>query len=184
MICSLEGKTCGACCWSPRLSRAELRRKLRRHRRQFRATKPRSSLGLLRHELLVRRGLDLIVAPLLIVPVVRGLVSTLLRRRLVCAFAAFLDDARAGSAACCIPMVRKVPTFGSARRFGSCGASDAGLRIISAPEPALSRRPLPAPNGTSGPRPRGWTGMPMVSPLPLSPSTRIETRIERSSTCP
>ncbi len=140
MICSREGKTCGACCWSPRLSRTELRRKLRRHRRQFRSTKPRSSLGLLRHELLVRRGLDLIVAPLLIVPVVRGLVSTLVRRRLVCAFAAFLDDAESRVGCLLHPDgaegadLRERTAFRLLRSFG-CGSPDylcSGARAFEA----------------------------------------------------
>jgi hypothetical protein len=75
------------------LTRAELTEALRRHRRLFGGASSAGALALFWHELRVRRALDVLFAPLLMLPLVGGVVASCLRRRLVCAFAGFLDGA-------------------------------------------------------------------------------------------
>ena len=96
----------------------------------------------------MRRGLDLIVAPLLIVPVVRGLVSNMLRRRLVCAFAAFLDDAESRVGCLLHPDgaegsdLRERTAFRLLRSFG-CGSPDylcLGARAFEAASASSKQR--------------------------------------------
>lgn len=85
-------KTCGACCWGPSVSREGLARRLRRHRALFPSSGLPGPVGLLRHELLARRGLDLLLAPLLWLPVLGSKLRSWFQGRVVCSFLAFLDD--------------------------------------------------------------------------------------------
>jgi len=94
MICSFGQQTCGACCWSPCVSRGELERRLRRHQRLFEGRAPGAlpSMGaLVAHELRARRGADLLWSPLLLLPWIGPRLRGWLSRRAVCAFAAFRD---------------------------------------------------------------------------------------------
>lgn len=95
-LCRFDGHTCGACCWGDAVHPAALRSALRRQTRLFRHFRlsPRMPDGwqLLRHELAARRGLDLFLGCLLLVPVLSAWLRPWLRRRLVCAFLAFEDD--------------------------------------------------------------------------------------------
>jgi hypothetical protein len=91
VICSLGGKTCGACCWGPSVSREDVASRLRRHRDLFRASRLDGRLGLLLHELRARRGLDLLLAPLFLLPCVGAKLRSWFGEKVVCAFVAFLD---------------------------------------------------------------------------------------------
>lgn len=91
MICSLGGKTCGACCWGSGVSRDDIARRLRRHRDLFGAIGAGGRLALLGHELLSRRGLDLLLAPLFLIPYLGAKLRARFGERVVCAFVAFLD---------------------------------------------------------------------------------------------
>jgi len=96
VICSVGGKTCGACCWSGTVSRDVLTARLRRHRglfaRHLNKDQAPHALALLWHELRARRGADLLWAPLLWLPFVGPRLRTRLAARAVCAFAAFRDE--------------------------------------------------------------------------------------------
>lgn len=92
-LCRHDGRTCGACCWGSDIDRAALAKQLARNRRLFhhfnRLSRPVTNLGAFLHELRVRRGLDLLLAPLLWLPIVSSMLRRLMAKRIVCAFAAF-----------------------------------------------------------------------------------------------
>ncbi len=95
MICTLGEKTCGACCFGPGVSRERLTPLLRRHRDLFTRSPEPSRLALLWHELRARRGLDLILGPLLHVPFVGRKLRGWFQERVACAFLAFRDESEA-----------------------------------------------------------------------------------------
>lgn len=98
-LCSLEERTCGACCWGSFMGRHELARHLRRHRRLSkgwrRGRQVPSRIRLIFHELRTRYGLSLFWGVLLKVPGVHRKLQSRLRERMVCPFVAFLDDEEA-----------------------------------------------------------------------------------------
>jgi hypothetical protein len=91
VICSLGDKTCGACCWGPSVSRRDLVRRLRRHRSIFDVSDRPTKWRLFRHELRARRGFDLLLAVLLLVPYVQAKARRRFHAGVVCAFLAFRD---------------------------------------------------------------------------------------------
>jgi hypothetical protein len=91
VICSLGDKTCGACCWGPSVSREELVLRLRRHRTLFESGGRPGAWRLLLHELRARRGFDLLLAVLLLIPWVEKKARRWFQARVVCAFLAFRD---------------------------------------------------------------------------------------------
>jgi hypothetical protein len=141
VICSSGEKTCGACCWSPSLPRADVEKKLRRHRDLFPERGIPSAFGLLWHELRARRGLDLILAPLLWIPLARAWLRARLQARLVCAFVAFRDRSETALGCLLHPersagVDRRPFAFRLLRSF-ACGAPDylcdGALRFEAAP---------------------------------------------------
>jgi hypothetical protein len=103
-LCRSGEHTCGACCWGEALTRPALAEQLGRQTWWFRrlaagdgssAPPSRASrLRLLLFELIVRRGWDLVWAPLLWLPLVGDCLRPWLRRRLCCAFLGYTDDAQ------------------------------------------------------------------------------------------
>ena len=91
-LCRFDGHTCAACCWGeavrPGPLPAALRRQTRLFRR-FRQSRPPGPWQLLLHELTARRGLDLVLGGLLLLPFLGAWLRPWLRRRLVCAFLGF-----------------------------------------------------------------------------------------------
>jgi hypothetical protein len=94
-LCRFDGHTCGGCCWGDAVRPAPLRSALRRQSRLFRRLRPSPGVPdgwqLVRHELAARRGLDLLLACLLCIPVLSAWLRPWLRRHLVCAFLGFED---------------------------------------------------------------------------------------------
>jgi hypothetical protein len=94
-LCRFAGHTCAACCWGDAVRRRGLAASLRRQSRLFRRWFPGPRLpgrvSLLLYELAARGGLDLLLAPLLLVPGLAGRLRAWLKRRTVCAFAGFED---------------------------------------------------------------------------------------------
>jgi hypothetical protein len=92
-LCRFDGHTCAACCWGeavrPVALRAAVRRQTRLARRRFAGPRLPGPAALLRHELAARRGLDLLLGLLLLLPPVAAWLRPRLRRHLVCAFLAF-----------------------------------------------------------------------------------------------
>jgi hypothetical protein len=95
-LCRFGGHTCAACCWGEAVSPAALRSAVRRQTRLFRRRFPGRRLpgwgGLLLHELTARRGVDLLLGCLLLLPPLAAWLRPRLRRRLVCAFLGFERD--------------------------------------------------------------------------------------------
>ena len=133
LICSPGGKTCGACCSGPLVSRESLTRRLRRHKALFKHHLSSRDLpgawSLLWHELRARTGLDLIWAPLLRLPFVSERLRGWLATRVVCSFLAFRDEAEQQVGCLLHPAswarrdVRGRAAFRLLRDVG-CGASD------------------------------------------------------------
>jgi hypothetical protein len=94
-LCRFDGHTCAACCWGEAVRPAALRAALRRQTRLFRqlGPSPPGRWELLRHELAARRGVDLLLGALLLLPVLGAWLRPWLRPRLVCAFLGFEDAA-------------------------------------------------------------------------------------------
>jgi hypothetical protein len=95
-LCRFDGHTCAACCWgeavTPRRLRATLRRQTRLFRRWFAGRHLPGRGRFLLYELLVRRGLNLVWAVLLLLPGLGEWLRPRLKRRLVCAFLGFEDS--------------------------------------------------------------------------------------------
>jgi hypothetical protein len=95
-LCRFDGHTCAACCWGEAVRPATLRSALRRQTRLFRRRFPRGRLPglgpLLHYEVAARRGLDLLLGCLLLLPPLAAWLRPRTQRRLVCAFLAFEDD--------------------------------------------------------------------------------------------
>jgi hypothetical protein len=101
-LCRFDGHTCAACCWGEAVRPGALRAAFRRQTRLFRRfgpTRPPGAWELLRHELAARRGADLLLAALLLVPFLGAWLRPWLRRRLVCAFLGY-EDAGARRVGC------------------------------------------------------------------------------------
>jgi hypothetical protein len=94
-LCRFESHTCAACCWGeavpPSRLRATLRRQTRLFRRWFPGPRLPGRVRFLLYELLVRRGLDLFWAVLLLLPGLGDWLRPRLKRRLTCAFLGFED---------------------------------------------------------------------------------------------
>lgn len=95
-LCRTDSQSCGACCWSPELSRGQVERSLSRHRDLAAAWSPDavSRWQAIRHELFARGGIDLCLAVLLRIPFLGAWVRKRFAARVVCAFAAFEDENR------------------------------------------------------------------------------------------
>lgn len=128
MICTLGEKTCGACCYGSGVSRERLSRLLRRHRLVFHRRGRPSRLTLLWHELRARRGLDLILGPLLHLPVLGRKLRARFQDSVACAFLAFRDESET-TVACLLHPARwngsdrRRAAFGLLAGIG-CGAPD------------------------------------------------------------
>jgi hypothetical protein len=94
-LCRHNGHTCAACCWGDRLDRPTLTRLIRRQTRLFARLVGRRPTGfrLAFYEVIARRGLDLVLAALLWIPLLSDLLRPWLRRRMACAFLGFEDEA-------------------------------------------------------------------------------------------
>lgn len=93
-LCRNNGRTCGACCWGSDVPRESLKLQLKRNQRVSSLLlndRPPGSMRLLSLELLSRRGLDLILAPLLWIPFVAKWIRERLQTHIVCAFVQFED---------------------------------------------------------------------------------------------
>jgi hypothetical protein len=94
-LCRGGGHTCGACCWGEAVSRPVLAERLRRQTLWFKRLippgAPPSRPRLLVFELIARRGVDLLVAPLLWVPWLGEWLRLRLHRTMSCAFLAHTD---------------------------------------------------------------------------------------------
>ena len=94
-LCRSGGHTCGACCWGEAVPRRVLAERLRRQTGWFKRLippgAPPSPLRLLMFELIARRGLDLLVAPLLWGPWFGAWLRARLHRTMSCAFLAYTD---------------------------------------------------------------------------------------------
>lgn len=94
-LCRNNGRTCGACCWGSDVPRASLELQLKRNQRvssQLLNDRLPGSMRLLLLELLSRRGMDLILAPLLWIPFLSKWIRERLQTRIVCAFVQFEDS--------------------------------------------------------------------------------------------
>ncbi len=131
-LCRNNGRTCGACCWGSGVSRESLVLQLRRNQRVsslLLSDRLPGSMRLLLHELLSRRGIDLILAPLLWIPLLSVWIRKRLESRIVCAFVRFEDTA--GQQVGCVlhptlwngSEIRQAVAFRLLRGF-SCGSPD------------------------------------------------------------
>jgi hypothetical protein len=97
-LCRADGHSCAACCSGDAVARPVLQRALRRQTHLFArlvGARP-GRWRLLLHELVVRRGGDLLWGALLLLPGVSGLLRPWLKRRTVCAFLGFDSEERVG----------------------------------------------------------------------------------------
>jgi hypothetical protein len=96
-LCRHDGHTCAACCWGEDVSRRALVGRLRRQTRlfagRFSRRRPPTRLRLLTYEIVARGFLDLLLAPLLMIPGLSDWLRPWLQRRMACAFLGFEDDA-------------------------------------------------------------------------------------------
>jgi hypothetical protein len=96
-LCRGRGHTCGACCWGEAVSRDQLAERLRRQTWWFERLAPpgRSAarVRLLLLELIVRGGLDLLLAPILWLPWIGPWLGARLHRSMSCAFLGYTDEA-------------------------------------------------------------------------------------------
>ncbi len=95
-LCRFGEHTCGACCWGERVGRprleAALRRQTRLFQKRFRASRLPNRVQLLLHELAARRGLDLLLALLLLLPLIGDWLRARWKARMICAFLGFEDE--------------------------------------------------------------------------------------------
>ena len=95
-LCRQDEHTCGCCCWGEEVRRPALEAQLGRQTRLFRSRfypgRPPGRLELVCYEVAARRGLDLLLAVLLWVPVLGDWLRLRLKRHLVCAFLGFEDE--------------------------------------------------------------------------------------------
>jgi hypothetical protein len=132
-LCRSGGHTCAACCFGedvkPHHLRAALRRQTRLFHRHFTTAHLPGRLSFLRYELSARRGLDLLLALLLLLPIVGDLLRLWLKRRMTCAFLGFEDGAETRVGCLLHPSrwggqeVRPRVAFGWLPGFG-CGSPD------------------------------------------------------------
>jgi hypothetical protein len=92
-LCQLGQQSCGSCCWGRSLPRDELAPVLERNRILFQKIHSPGQLPsewrLFWHEIVSRRGCDLVWAPLLWLPWIGKRLKAYLAKRMVCAFVAF-----------------------------------------------------------------------------------------------
>ena len=109
-LCRSGAHTCGRCCWGEAVQRPTLARRIRRQTRLFArlipADRPPSALLLLLFELVARRGVDLILAPLLLIPFLGDWLRPRLQRHMSCAFLGF-DDAAETRIGCLLHPARR-----------------------------------------------------------------------------
>jgi hypothetical protein len=131
-LCRAGGKTCAACCYGEKVPHATLHARIQRQTRLFAVlveARRASRWRFLVFEVVVRRGIDLILAIVLCMPWLGNWLRSNLRPRMSCAFLAYEDPAESRVGCLLHPSrwhgrdMRQEAAFALLPGFG-CGSTD------------------------------------------------------------